>query len=223
MTANGAFTRPDGGNCPAYFAGPGEGAPALVVLQEWWGLNEQIQGVADRLAGAGYRVLAPDLYRGDVALEVAEAQHRMEMLDFVDAADQDIRGAVAMLRQSSPAVGVMGFCMGGALSMLAAARVPEVDAVSAWYGLPPANALDVERIAAAVQGHFGREDTIVPMERVDALEAALQARGHTCEIHRYQAGHAFGNENGANYEPEAAALAWQRTLDFFLRQLAGGA
>lgn len=221
MAANGEFSRPDGGVCPGYFAGPRERAPAVVVLQEWWGLNEQIQGVADRLASAGYRVLVPDLYRGDVALEVAEAQHRMEMLDFLDAADQDIQGAVNTLRSVSPGVGVMGFCMGGALSVLAAARVSGVDAVSAWYGLPPAHALDDERIGAAVQGHFGRADTIVPMERVDALEAALQARGHPCEIYRYEAGHAFGNETGANYEPEAAALAWRRTLDFFGRHLAG--
>lgn len=219
MTANGEFSRPDGGVCPAYFAGPAQGAPAVVVLQEWWGLNTQIQGVADRLAAEGYRVLAPDLYRGDVTLEVAEAQHRMEMLDFNDAAEQDIRGAVAVLRESAPSVGVMGFCMGGALSLLAAVRLADVDAVSAWYGLPPASALDTRQIDAAVQGHFGRADTIVPMERVDALEAALQARDHPCEIYRYEAGHAFANETGVNYEPEAAALAWERMLAFFGRFL----
>lgn len=221
MSQNDVFIRPDGGQCPGYFAEPAQtdGAPGVVVIQEWWGLNDQIRGVADRLAQAGYRALAPDLYRGEVTLEVAEARHRMEGLDFIDAADQDVRGAVAALRQSAPRVAVMGFCMGGALSLLAAVRLPEVGAISAWYGLPPAEALDTSRIACPVQGHFGRHDAIVPMSRVDALESDLTGRGMDCEIHRYDADHAFGNEAGANYDPEAAALAWQRTLDFFGRHL----
>jgi len=224
MAANGNFTRPDGKQCPGYFAWP-EGSsdsPGVVVIQEWWGLNDQIEGVADRLAAAGYRALAPDLYRGELTLEAEEARHRMEGLDFMDAASQDVRGAVAALKQEGGRVGVMGYCMGGALSVLAAVYVPEADAVSAWYGLPPEEAIVVERIRAPVQGHFGYRDSIVPMRRVDDLERRLEARGRSCDFHRYDADHAFGNEQGANYQPEAARQAWQRTLDFFGEHLGRG-
>lgn len=224
MAANGNFTRPDGEQCPAYFAHPeaGDDAPGVVVIQEWWGLNAQIEGVADRLAAAGYRALAPDFYRGELTLEAEEARHKMEGLDFMDAATQDVRGAVNALKRDGGRVGVMGFCMGGALSVLAAVLVPEADAVSAWYGLPPEETIDVTRIRAPVQGHFGHRDSIVPMARVDDLERRLKAQGVTCDFHRYDADHAFGNEQGASYQPEAARQAWQRTLEFFGEHLGRG-
>ena len=116
-----SFTRPDGQALNGYLVEPAQGAaaPGLVVIQEWWGLNDQIKGVAERLAGAGYRALVPDLYRGKLALEANEAEHLMNDLDFADAAGQDIRGAVQYLKTSgSSKVGVTGFCMGGALTVL---------------------------------------------------------------------------------------------------------
>ena len=129
------FKRPDGKTCSGYNSEPTKDgkAPGIVVIQEWWGLNDQIKGVADRLAEAGYRALVPDLYRGKVALEANEAEHLMKGLNFGDAAGQDVRGAVQHLKQSSPKVAVMGFCMGGAFTILSSASVPEVYAAVCRY------------------------------------------------------------------------------------------
>src|SRR5262245_48587371 len=101
-----AFKRPDGNDCSAYYAEPKSGnrAPGIVVIQEWWGVNDQIKEVADRLAVAGYRALVPDLYRGKIGLDAKEAEHLMGNLNFGDAAGQDIRGAVQHLKQSSSKV-----------------------------------------------------------------------------------------------------------------------
>src|SRR3981189_2757378 len=113
-----SYQRPDGQSVAGYLTEPANGnaAPGVVVIQEWWGLNDQIKGVADKLAAAGYRALVPDLYRGKVALEAHEAEHLMKGLNFGDAAGQDVRGAVQYLKSSgSPKVAVTGFCMGGAL------------------------------------------------------------------------------------------------------------
>src|SRR5450755_1715046 len=135
-----SYQRPDGGSVNGYLAEGARGAraPGIVVIQEWWGLNDQIRGVADKLAAAGYRALVPDLYRGKLALEANEAEHLMKGLDFAAAAGQDVRGAVQYLKASgSNKVGVTGFCMGGALTLLSAVNVPEADAGVVWYGLPP--------------------------------------------------------------------------------------
>src|SRR4026208_57292 len=129
-----SFKRPDGQSVNGYLAEPAKdpsasarksGAPGVVVIQEWWGLNDQIKGVADRLANAGYRALVPDLYRGKLGLDAKEAEHLMTNLNFGDAASQDVRGAAQYLKQTSSKVAVTGFCMGGALTILAAANVPE--------------------------------------------------------------------------------------------------
>src|SRR5262245_41552112 len=106
------FARPDGKQCQGFYVEPAGGlsAPGLVVIQEWWGLNDQIKGVAERLGAAGYRALVPDLYRGKLGLEAKEAEHLMSGLDFADAATQDIKGAVEHLKGSSSKVGVTGFC-----------------------------------------------------------------------------------------------------------------
>ena len=117
------FKRPDGSTCKGYVAEAGKGKPGIVVIQEWWGLNDQIKGVADRFAAAGYNALAPDLYKGRVTQKPDEANHMMSGLDFVGASDQDIAGAVKHLAGMSRKVGVMGFCLGGALTIAAAARV----------------------------------------------------------------------------------------------------
>ena len=115
--------RPDGSSCKGYLADAGRGKPGIVVLQEWWGLNDQIKGVADRFAKAGYNALAPDLYKGRVTQKPDEANHMMSGLDFVGASDQDIAAMVKHLAATSRKVGVMGFCLGGALTIAAAARV----------------------------------------------------------------------------------------------------
>ena len=219
------FKRPDGQNVDGYLAEPASAvsAPGIVVIQEWWGLNEQIKGVADTLAAAGYRALVPDLYRGKVALAANEAEHLMNELNFGDAAGQDVRGAVAHLKGSGSAkVGVTGFCMGGALTLLSSVFVPELDAGVAWYGYPPLDYIDASKIKIPLMGHWAIEDVPFPIAKVDDLEKKLGDAKVHFEFHRYQAKHAFANETADSkglamlkYDPAAAKLAWERTMGFF--------
>ena len=222
-----SFQRPDGQTVAGYLAEPAQGgAPGVVVIQEWWGLNDQIKGVADKLAAAGYRALVPDLYRGKVALEAHEAEHLMTNLNFGDAAGQDVRGAVQHLKASGSAkVGVTGFCMGGALTLLSAVNA-EADASVAWYGYPPLEYVDASRIKAPLMGHWATEDVPFPIAKVDELEQKLRSAKVNFEFHRYHAKHAFANETADSknlpilkYDPKAAALAWQRTDAFFAKHL----
>src|SRR5882672_8742194 len=122
------FARPDGLAANGYLAVAGHGAPGIIVIQEWWGLNDQICGVADRFARAGYNALAPDLYKGRVVNTPDEANHLMEGLDFPDATHQDLRGATQHLKGSGGKVAVLGFCMGGALTVAALVHIPEIAA-----------------------------------------------------------------------------------------------
>ena len=221
--------RPDGQSVSGYLAEPAQGAgsPGIVVIQEWWGLNDQIKGVADKLAAAGYRALVPDLYRGKVALEANEAEHLMTNLNFGDAAGQDVRGAVQHLKASGSAkVGVTGFCMGGALTILSAVNVPEADAGVVWYGYPPLEYVDASKIKAPLLAHWATDDAAFPIAKVDELEKMLQGANVTFEFHRYNAKHAFANETADSknlpilkYDPKAAELAWRRTMDFLARHL----
>lgn len=223
------FKRPDGKDVAGYLAAPAqaEGAPALVVIQEWWGLNDQIRGVADRFARAGYRVLVPDLYRGKSTVEEEEAHHLMDGLDFADAATQDIAGAVAYLRQHASKVGITGYCMGGALTLLALGQGVNADAGTAWYGMPPLEYIDAGKITAPVQGHWATQDDFFPIDNVDKLEAKLKEAGVHTEFHRYLARHAFANEEAVGpgriaatqYDAVWAEHAWDRTLTFFGRTL----
>jgi carboxymethylenebutenolidase len=223
------FKRPDGAAVQGYLAEPANpsGAPGLVVIQEWWGLNAQIKGVADRFAAAGYVALVPDLYRGKSTVEAAEAEHLMTNLNFGDAAGQDVRGAAQFLKARCPKVGVTGFCMGGALTLLAAVNVPEADAGVVWYGFPPLEYIDASKIKIPLLGHYAIDDVPFPIATVDLLEDKLREAKVSFEFHRYQAMHAFANETqvGANrlpiteYNADAAALAWGRTLAFFDKHL----
>ena len=224
-----SFTRPDGQALNGYLVEPAQGAaaPGLVVIQEWWGLNDQIKGVAERLAGAGYRALVPDLYRGKLALEANEAEHLMNDLDFADAAGQDIRGAVQYLKTSgSSKVGVTGFCMGGALTVLSSVFVPEVAAAVIWYGYPPLEFVDAGKIKAPLMGHWATSDEAFAIGGVDELEKKLSDAGVASTFHRYNAKHAFANETAdaknlpfLKYDAAAAELAWERTMAFLDEQL----
>lgn len=217
------FSRPDGAKAPGFYAeSDGQpNAPGIVVIQEWWGLNDQIKRVGKQWTDAGYRVLIPDLYRGEKALDTAEAEHKMDTLDFGDAATQDVRGAVQYLKANSTSVGVIGFCMGGVLAVLAAMHVPETDVVVSWYGIPPDEAGDPGTIDVPIQCHFATEDTFFPIDQADTFEARLKAGKVDHECYRYSAKHAFGNEDWDNYDAEASKQAWQRSMDFFAARLKG--
>ena len=223
------FTRPDGKTVEGYLAEPAQGAnaPGVVVLQEWWGLDDEVMSVADRLAKAGYRALVPDLYRGKLALEANEAEHLMNDLNFGDAASQDIRGAVQYLKATgSSKVAVTGFCMGGALTILAACNVPELDASIVWYGNPPLEYVKADAISKPMLAHWALRDEFFAAAGVDQLEEKLKQAGVNYEFHRYDAQHAFANPKSdtrgmppLKYDADAATLAWDRTLDFLKKHL----
>ncbi|MEY4523316.1 MAG: hypothetical protein RIR27_392 [Pseudomonadota bacterium] len=225
-----SFKRPDGTSVEAYLTEPANptNAPGVVVIQEWWGLDDEIKNVANRLAKAGYRALVPDLYRGKLALEANEAEHLMNDLNFGDAASQDIRGAVQYLKATGSAkVAVTGFCMGGALTVLSAGLVPECDGTVVWYGYPPLEYVDAPAIKKPMLAHWALQDDFFSIAGVDQLEAKLKAAGATYDFQRYDAKHAFANPKSdarglppLQYNPVAADLAWQRTMSFLKTQLA---
>ncbi|MES2089932.1 MAG: dienelactone hydrolase family protein [Pseudomonadota bacterium] len=216
------FLRPDGAQGRGYLA-QGQGSPAgpgVVLIQEWWGLNEHICGIADRLAAQGLTVLAPDLYRGRLASTSDEASHMMAGLDFGDATHQDIRGAAQHLAQHCSKVGVMGFCMGGALTIAAAVHVPELLAAVCFYGIPPKEVADPARIKIPFQGHFAKQDDWCTPKVVGALEKTMRAAGAQPEIFHYDAHHAFFNQTRPEvYDAACAQLAWGRSVAFLRKHL----
>jgi len=191
--------------------GPGGGKPpGVVVLQEWWGINEQIQSVAARYAAAGFVAIVPDLFHGKVAKDADEAGRMMKALDFGKAV-QEIAGAVAFVRErSNGKVAVTGYCMGGALALASAVNIRGLAAVVPFYGLP--GALDWSKIDAPVQAHFASHDdwaTVAGAQNIkDAVKVAM-------ELHVYDAQHAFANDRRPEvYHPEAARQSWDRALAF---------
>ena len=226
-----SFKRPDGQEVQGYLAKAQKRLGALVVIQEWWGLNDQIRGVAERAALAGFDALVPDLYRGKSTVEAEEAHHLMTALNFGDAASQDVRGAVQYLAASAGGqggkVGVTGFCMGGALTVLAMTMVPEAAAGVVWYGLPPLDYVDASKIKAPIMAHWATQDQAFPIASVDALEAKLQAANVDIEFHRYLAHHGFANETAqgphriamTQYDATWAQMAWDRSMRFLGQHL----
>ena len=214
------FARRDGGRTKGYLAIAGQGCPGVVVIQEWWGLNDQICGVADRFARAGYNALAPDLYKGRVTTEPDEANHLMTGLDFPGATHQDLRGAAQHLKPQSGRVAVMGYCMGGALTIAAAVHVPEIAAGVAFYGIPPKEFADPAKMRLPLQGHFANKDDWCTPAAVDDLERGLKETGLEHEIYRYEAAHAFANERSAAYDVACASLTWERMAAFLRAQIA---
>jgi carboxymethylenebutenolidase len=217
MGATIEFARPDGGTTTGYLATAGSGRPGIVVIQEWWGLNDQICGVADRFARAGYNALAPDLYKGRLTAVLDEANHLMSSLDFPDATHQDLRGAAQRLKATSGKVAVMGFCMGGALTVAAAVHIPECAAGVCFYGIPPKEFADPAAIKIPFQGHFANQDDWCTPAAVDALETAMA--GTKPEIYRYHAAHAFFNERSPAYDLASATQAWDRMAAFLKAKL----
>ncbi|MBP7661860.1 MAG: dienelactone hydrolase family protein, partial [Burkholderiaceae bacterium] len=210
------FKRPDGQTVQGYLAEAANARASVVVIQEWWGLNDQIRGVADRLALAGYTALVPDLYRGKSTVEAEEAHHLMSALNFGEAASQDIRGAAQYLKSRGGKVGVTGYCMGGALTVLSMVMVPEADAGVVWYGYPPLEFVDASKIKAPLIAHWAEQDAAFPIATVDALEEKLRAAKVSYTGYRYLAQHGFANETAqgprrlamTQYDAAWAQAAW---------------
>ncbi|HZQ35055.1 MAG TPA: dienelactone hydrolase family protein [Dehalococcoidia bacterium] len=215
----------NGGQGMGYLARPDDGAahPGVVVIQEWWGLEEHIKDVARRLAREGFVALAPDLYHGRVTGEPDEARKLAMGLDR-DRAVKDLDGAVDFLcgmSQVAPKqVGMVGFCMGGGLTLLMACRNADLGAAAVFYGGNMGSPDLLRQLHCPLFGAFGERDEGIPLERVEALKEGLQQSGQPVEIRIYPgAPHAFFNDTRPSYRPEAAQDAWQRTLALFHERL----
>ena len=219
-----SFPRVGGGTAAGYLAETGkQNAPGVVVIQEWWGLQGQIKASCDRFAEAGFHALAPDLYDGKVVPyhDAAAAGAAMGSLDFKAATSQAVRGAVQYLKSRGGKVGLTGFCMGGAVAVIGAVHIPELDAAVTFYGLPPQNVAATKDVRVPLQGHFANQDDWCTPATVDGFEKALKASGKTFEIYRYDGQHAFMNsERKEVYDGKAAKLAWERCVTFFKQHLA---
>jgi carboxymethylenebutenolidase len=218
-----SFKRPDGKDAAGYLANAARGnAPGVVVIQEWWGLSEQIKGLCDRFAVAGFDALAPDLYKGKVVPyhDTDAAGKEMNSLDFIDATTQTVRGAAQYLSRNGAKVGLTGFCLGGAVTIIGAARIPELAAGVVFYGIPPEQAAKPADVKIPLQAHFANRDDWCTPQAVDAFESAMKAAGKSLELFRYDAEHAFVNEQRMSVHDRAAAeLAWGRATEFFKKHL----
>lgn len=225
---------------PGYECGD-KSAPAVVVLQEWWGITETIKRQALKLhTDGGFRVIVPDLYKGELGVDAEEAHHLMTNLDWPNAKAELVECARYLKATGSPKVGVVGFCMGGALALIAAQHADDVTCAAPFYGTPDPGICQTEKISKPVQAHFGAMDNLAGFSDPDAatkLLANLQAAGSDCELHTYpNVGHAFMNDTPdpyATWEARRKAqgfppydetqvnVAWSRLLRFFEKHLVG--
>jgi carboxymethylenebutenolidase len=215
----------NGGSASGYLAIPAKGkGPGVIVIQEWWGLVDHIKDVCDRFASEGYVALAPDLYHGKTTRSPDEAGKLMMALR-IDEAEKDLRGAIQYLLNheatTGDKVGVIGFCMGGALALYAASKNPQVGACVVFYGIHPNGKPDLPNLQAPVLGIYAERDRSTPPEAVRKLEKQLRELGKSVEMHIYpDADHAFFNDQRKEvYNEKAAADAWRRTLEFFAKHL----
>jgi carboxymethylenebutenolidase len=198
-----------------YMAGKG---PAVVVIQEWWGLVPHIEDVVERFAKERFLAIAPDLYHGNTAKSPDEAQRMLMELD-VERAGREIAAAGEFLLSrpecTSKKYGLIGFCMGGALAQFVASREPKAGAAVSLYGGFKKVVIDWNGLSAPILLIYGEDDKGVPAEQGRELEKKLKQLGKNVEVRTYPgANHAFFNDTGRNYKPDAAADAWKRAVAF---------
>jgi len=203
-------------------------APGLVLVHEWFGINDHLRSLVDRFAREGFLVVAPDLYHGKVAADAAEAGKMMTELDGKRAMG-DLAGAVAYLLahpRCSGKVGITGFCMGGAYAFAATSAIPEIAAAVPFYGVPPMDRLDFAKMKAPILAHFAKKDQWATVEKAEQLKKQLDAHhgssssSSSMRLEVYDADHAFMRDSDPQaYSPEAATLAWARTLEFLHKHL----
>jgi carboxymethylenebutenolidase len=217
----------NGGQAHGYLATPKSGSgPGVILIQEWWGLDDHIADLADRLAGEGFVTLAPDLFGGRVAHDSDEAGRYMSELPAEQAA-RDLSGAVDYLlgqdAVTSDTVGAVGFCMGGGfVLMLAAQQGDRIGAAVPFYGVGQGVPNSFASITAPVQGHYGELDAFYPVDDARAQEAQMRRETQsTVEFFYYPAGHAFHNDKDklGTYDETSARLAWTRAVEFLHQHL----
>ncbi|MDX3077603.1 dienelactone hydrolase family protein [Streptomyces sp. MI02-7b] len=214
-----------GATAHGYLALPPAGhGPGVIVIQEWWGLNDHIADVTERLAKEGFVALAPDLYGGNVAHDSGEALRMMRALPVAHGVDL-LSGAVDYLlgrpEVTSDTVGSVGFCMGGGFVLYQAANDPRVSAAVPFYGVIQGELPDFSGLKAEVLGHFGETDESVPPAALVALRDAIREQaGVEADFRTYPAGHAFFNDQRPEaYHAESADRAWRSTLEFLHARL----
>ncbi len=197
-------------------------APGVIVIHEWWGLNEHIQSILGRFAQAGFAALAPDLFHGVSTKDPARAKSMMTNMDWGQAIDE-ISGAASYLKTHPKVnghVGVVGFCMGGAVAFTCGAKISEFEAVVPFYGVPPKESLEFKQFRAPVQAHFSKTDQWATVEAAQAIQQELQNLGGQMELHQYDAEHAFMNDTRPEvYSAEQATIAWDRMIAFLRKSL----
>lgn len=215
------LTLEDGKTVKAALASPDSTpAPAIMLIHEWWGLNDQIKTVAAAFARQGYMALAIDLYDGKVAREPEAARRHMQAVD-PDEARCALTAWMAWLRahpKGTGKVGTVGWCFGGGWALTAATTAP-VDAAVVYYGRVNHPAAELARLEGPVLGHFATRDGWIDEAMVGGFEAAMGSVQKPYEVHWYEADHAFANPTRGRYDAADAKLAWQRTLDFFAAHL----
>lgn len=209
--------------------------PGVVIIHEWWGLNEQIKHVADRLAEDGYMVLAPDLYKGKLGTDAGLAHDLMRALnegwavEVVTGAVAQLRGLDVRERRGTPTgqripVGMIGFDMGGRLSLATALAGADVQAVVSYYGTVETKKETLQSLSVPLLGIYGNEDFGIPLDQIRAFEAALKEEGKDATILVYPGvGHAFFNEDRPSYDAETAKDSWERTRMFLRKNLTADA
>ena len=220
------LTTPEGG-VDAFVAWPaGNGkVPAMIVVHEWWGLGDQIKDVARRMAKEGYVAIVPDLYHGKVAETPEEAHELVRGLEDTRVFSE-LDAVAAWLHSQSRAqgrkYGIMGFCVGGGITLRYALHNPNLAAAVMYYGPTESDTAKLATLKAPLQGHFGADDQGIPPDHVDAMRAALKQAGKTADLYEYAgAGHAFMHDGKPSYRPDAAKVAWGRMLGFLQRYLKG--
>ncbi len=217
----------NGGHAHGYLAKPESGSgPGLVVIQEWWGLDDHIADIVDRFAKEGFVALAPDLYGGKVAHDTDEAGKFMEQLP-ADQAARDLGGAVDYLLNddavTSSKIGAVGFCMGGGFVLqLAAQQGDKIGAAVPFYGVGQGVPDEYSGVTAPVQGHYGEEDGFYPVDKAREQEEQIRRESSgEVEFFYYPAGHAFHNDKDkmGTYNEQAATQAWQRAVEFLKANL----
>lgn len=205
---------------------PGSGpVPAIIIVHEWWGMNDQIRDVARRMAQQGYFAIVPDLYHGKVATTPEEAHELVRGLEDTRVFDE-MDAAAAWLHEQKRCenahLAVMGFCVGGGITLRYALRTPTLAAAVMYYGSPETDSEKLAGLRAPLQGHFGADDQGITSDRVEAFREALKKAGKPADIYVYSgAGHAFMHDGAASYRADAAKIAWARTLSFLQKHLKG--
>lgn len=222
-----AYARIDGQSIYGYLSRPSAAAgplPALIVIHEWWGLNDNVRGEARRLAAEGYVTLAVDLYAGRLADAVPQAMAlSQELTRNAAQAQENLRQAYRYLERNSaaPRIAAIGWCLGGRWALRAALALPhQLDAAVIYYGSVEVPEAELATLQMPILGLFGARDPVIPLATVTAFEQTMKRLGKDVQVHVYEdAAHAFANPSGTTYQEQAAEDSWRRTLEFLRQNL----